>query len=118
MNKGLRAHHSFLDPPVDHLIDLVEAPAQFGVVQNFDRERSGRGRVARFGYMCECKTGRCASPDSIRPMSRFSRITSSKNTRPVWGRSRIWVRENSGGRKRDVTDIDRLTVERASGTCP
>jgi hypothetical protein len=30
--------------------------------------------------------------------SRFSRMTSSKNTRPVSGRSSTWVRENSACR--------------------
>ena len=33
-----------------------------------------------------------------RPMSRFSRITSSKKTRPVTGRSSTWVSENSACR--------------------
>ena len=53
---------SFLDPSVDHLIDLVEALAQFGVVQNLDRKDLRRGRVVRFGCRCECKTGRWRSP--------------------------------------------------------
>ena len=35
---------------------------------------------------------------SGRPMSRFSRMTSSKKTRPVTGRSSTWVRENSACR--------------------
>ena len=35
---------------------------------------------------------------SGRPRSRLSRITSSKNTRPVTGRSSTWVRENSACR--------------------
>ena len=35
---SLRGDLSFLDPSVDHLIDLVEALAQFGVVQNLDRK--------------------------------------------------------------------------------
>ena len=32
------------------------------------------------------------------PISRFSRMTSSKNTRPVTGRSSTWVSENSAWR--------------------
>jgi len=35
---------------------------------------------------------------SGRPMSRLSRMTCSKKTRPDTGRSSIWVRENSAGR--------------------
>jgi len=35
---------------------------------------------------------------SGRPRSRFSRMMSSKNTRPVSGRSSTWVRENSACR--------------------
>ena len=33
-----------------------------------------------------------------RPMSRFSRITSSKKTRPVTGRLKTWVNANSACR--------------------
>ena len=36
MSQVSRGDLSFLDPSVDHLIDLVEALAQFGVVQNLD----------------------------------------------------------------------------------
>src|SRR5271166_6091488 len=50
MSQVSRGDLSFLDPAVDHLIDMVEALAQFGVVQNFDGNDLG-----------ECKTGRCAS---------------------------------------------------------
>src|SRR5271157_992180 len=53
MSQVSRGHLSFLDPSVDHLIDLVEALAQFGVVQNSDGND-----------LCECKTERCASPAS------------------------------------------------------
>ena len=35
---------------------------------------------------------------SGRPISRFSRMTSSKNARPEAGRSSIWVKENSAWR--------------------
>src|SRR3954465_12189537 len=38
-------------------------------------------------------------------MSRFSRITSSKKTRPDSGRSRTWVRENSAWRIDTVVAI-------------
>ncbi len=38
MSQVSRGDLSFLDPSVDHLIDLVEALAQFGVVQNLDRK--------------------------------------------------------------------------------
>ena len=38
MSQVSRGNLSFLDPSVDHLIDLVEALAQFGVVQNLDRK--------------------------------------------------------------------------------
>jgi hypothetical protein len=36
MSHVSRWHLSFLDPSVDHLIDLVGAMAQLGVAQNFD----------------------------------------------------------------------------------
>ena len=48
MSQVSRGDLSFLDPSVDHLIDLVEALAQFGVVQNFDRKDWARpGRKIR-----------------------------------------------------------------------
>src|SRR5271157_2190231 len=62
MSQVSRGHLSFLDPSVDHLIDLVEALAQFGVVQNFDGNDQGEARV-----MKSCP-GACSSliPDLLR----------------------------------------------------
>ena len=48
MSQVSRGHLSFLDPSVDHSIDLVEALAEIGVVQNLDRKDLARpGRKIR-----------------------------------------------------------------------
>src|SRR5271165_5763522 len=57
MSQVSRGDLSFLDPAVDHLIDMVEALAQFGVVQNFDGNDLGEARPQESVICASAKQG-------------------------------------------------------------